>query len=89
MHIYQHDSNKWFNSGSLQRIFFHITQAVNERTAWLRFLRGKYIQIRVDLRTGDYLILDGAGSVMTNEEIKKLFKGIEIESSTVLNLKQE
>lgn len=59
-------------------MFFHITQAVNERTAWLRFIRGKYIELRVDLRTGMFIVQDSAGNVMTNDEIQKLFKGLDV-----------
>jgi hypothetical protein len=78
MIIYQNDLNGWFNSGSLQRLFFHLTQAVNERFAWLPRSKCKYLTVRIDMRTGDFLLLDGYGEVLTKEDIETVLHGSKI-----------
>lgn len=78
MILYRNDLNEWFNSGSLQRLFFHITQAVNEKFAWLPISKCKYLTVRIDMRTGDFLLLDQYGVRLTTEETEKLLHGSKV-----------
>jgi hypothetical protein len=74
------DSNySWFDRCSLQRLFFQLSQAVNKHTAWMPVgIRAKYIQIRIDMRTGDFLIMDQAGEILTEQDLKKLFPDVTV-----------
>ena len=68
--------NDWFTPSSLQRIFYCITEAVNRHTAWLDVSDTKYIELRIDMRTGGTRILNASGEPMTEKDICILFKDI-------------
>lgn len=70
--FYQQTHNKWYHRCSLQRLFFTITSAIN-RNAWLNVANTKYIEIRIDMRDGAFLIKDSNGELMTEEQVKNLF----------------
>jgi hypothetical protein len=86
MVIYQQEQNKWFTPASLQRVFFHVTQLCNERTGFFRMIRCKYLTVRIDTRTGACLLLDGHGTVLTNDEIERLFINLKIKPVEQLNI---
>jgi len=87
MILYQWVQNNWFSAGSLQRAFFHITKACNEGTAWLRSgINTKYIMVRIDMRTGDFIFLDSNMTVMLESDLKKLFEGLEIKKENFKEL---
>jgi len=69
--LYQQVHNKWYHRCSLQRLFFTITSAIN-RNAWLNVVNTKYIEVRIDMRDGAFLIKDSNGDLMTEEQVKNL-----------------
>lgn len=72
----QHEQNKWFDKSELMR-FMHVMSkvAMTEHTRWNAEGRVhlKYIDVRVDQRTGDFMIKDAHGEPVTKELIETVF----------------
>lgn len=74
-----HPENLWFHSSE----FMRACQAVHDARGSLNFLaavmghRGKYVQIYTDQRTGDFIIRDRNGDVLTHEEVYTLFPSLQ------------
>ena len=67
-------TNGWY----LRSDYTAAAQAVFASTGSLSFMtadlwRAKYIQFRIDQRTGSFLMLDGEGTVLTHDEIVRMF----------------
>lgn len=73
MKLYKSLRNGWFHPASLQRLFFHITQSISNNS-WLGISKCKYTTIRIDMRTGSFLVMDSNGDILNDLEIEKLFK---------------
>lgn len=71
--LYKHPQNNWFWSNSRERLYSQIYKAIREMS-WLSLTRAKYLTIRMDMRTGSFLLLDQNGDVLDDESIKKLLK---------------
>lgn len=71
----QHPTNGWFHSSQLQKVVDIIKEtSTQEHTRWMNLgIRTKYLQLRVDQRTGDFTILDAHGSQLSLVEIYILF----------------
>lgn len=72
----QHSTNGWFD----RREFSKATEAIRS-TAWTdpgRWLHHgglecKYIELRIDMRTGDFIFMNSNGERLTNEVIVDMF----------------
>ena len=71
----QHPTNGWFHSSQLQKVVDIIKKtSTQEHQRWLTLgSRTKYLQLRIDQRTGDFTILDAYGSQLSLAEIYMLF----------------
>ena len=66
--------NQWISRSEFGRV----CRAVHNGVGSLQFMaanlwRCKYIQFRIDQRTGSFLMLDGEGKVLTKAEIYRMF----------------
>lgn len=77
--IHQHIRNGWFSSADLGQVMKAIHEtARTEPTRWLEHgIDCKYVQVRVDMRTGDFCIQNAFGDRLLNEEILRMFPSIE------------
>ena len=78
--IERHLSNGWFPA----RFFAPVTRAIHlaateEHTHWFNVPKCKYVQLRIDQRSGDFNILNAAGKCLSNEDLRKLFPALELE----------
>jgi hypothetical protein len=69
-----HEQNGWFYG----REFMRACQAVSNMAGSLSFMeadlwRCKYVQIYVDQRTGSFIFRDGAGVMLTHDEVYAMF----------------
>lgn len=75
--MHQHKTNQWFCRGDsfLQAAMAVSATARDEPTRWLQHggLDCKYVHLRIDMRTGDFIFLNNEGAKMTNEEILDMF----------------
>lgn len=70
----QHPENQWFHSSEFLRAATVVHQvATTEHTRHLGFFNCKYLQFRIDQRTGDFIILDRNGVRLDSESIYKMF----------------
>lgn len=72
----QHKMNGWFNRTDLGNAANAIrTTAAAEPGRWLHHggLDCKYVEIRIDMRTGDFVMMNATGARMTNEVILDMF----------------
>ena len=70
----QHQSNQWFHASEFARACKAIHQAATqEHTRWLGHPNVKYIQIRIDQRTGDFILQDQDGKYLEAEVIYSIF----------------
>lgn len=73
--MHQHVQNGWFHSVDLDAA----TQAIHktahtEPTRWLEHgIDCKYVQVQVDMRTGDFIIKNAFGDRLNNVDILKMF----------------
>lgn len=71
----QHSLNGWFTHLDFPRFVSAVRTAAAEHDRHLSsgMTRAKYIEPRIDLRTGDFIIKDGDGKTLTAEEVYTLF----------------
>ena len=70
----QHTQNGWFHASEFMRAaeVIHKT-ATEEHTRWLGFFGCKYLQLRVDQRTGDFIFQNEDGKHMESDAIYLMF----------------
>ena len=67
-------SNGWYDSHEFPKVADVIHRvASTEHTRWLGHINVKYLMIRVDQRTGDFIILDSDNNKLTHEQLCELF----------------
>lgn len=74
--IRQYGTNGWFCREDFLLAAMVVNQiADTQPTRWLNHggLDCKYVQLRVDMRTGDFCIQNNDGHRMTNEEVLDMF----------------
>ena len=69
----QHLRNGWFTNSSLPRFLEAVRTAAAEHTRWLKQPDCKYIELRIDMRTGDFIVKNAQGHVRTLEQLQELF----------------
>lgn len=76
--IYRHAQNKWFEAGSLYPVVKAIHEtARNEPTKWLECgLDCKYVEVRVDMRTGDFCFKNAFGDLLSDADILRMFPSL-------------
>lgn len=79
-----HPENNWFWSGELVRAVAEIhRRATQDHTHWLSSagvpvpLNCKYVQIRIDQRTGDFILQDNNGQMLFHDEVYALFPALQ------------
>jgi len=85
MKLYQRLHSAWFHPGSLQRAFHLITVLINSKSNQLKLSRATYIDLRIDIRSGDFIMLHPSGLIISNDELKKLFENIDIVKMEFVN----
>lgn len=70
--------NGWFHATDLVNVAAVIySTARSEPTRWLKHgILCKYVEIRVDMRTGDFVLRDNDGNILTNEAIELMFPAL-------------
>jgi len=73
--VKQDKLNGWFYAEELVRATTAVSNAIKRSpTNWMKVgITVKYIQIRIDQRTGDFILQDGYGQPMINDEIYELY----------------
>lgn len=70
----QYVSNGWFHASELGRAVAAISKAATSvHLHWLSFPGTKYVQIRIDQRTGDFILLDQDGGVLPADTIHGMY----------------
>jgi len=70
----QHTTNQWFHASEFARACKVIHQtATQEHTRWLNYPNVKYIQLRIDQRTGDFIMQNQDGVCLSADEIYTIF----------------
>ena len=66
----QHERNGWFYASEFMRAatVIHKT-STEEHTRWLSFFGCKYLNLRVDQRTGDFIIQNQSGVCLESQAI--------------------
>lgn len=71
--LIQH-SNGWFDRSELPRFMVAMINATGSMSFMKADLwRAKYLTLRIDQRTGDFLVGDGESRVLTTDEIYRMF----------------
>lgn len=70
--------NGWFHATDLVNAASVIhTTARSEPTKWLENgIACKYVEIRIDMRTGDFILRDNDGNRLPNETIAAMFPAL-------------
>ena len=72
-----HSSNGWFLSTELVRAVTAIAEAATTvHIHWINYPGTKYVQIRVDQRTGDFVLLDQSGDLLPHDVIYDMFPNL-------------
>lgn len=73
--IRQHPTNGWFVSADIAQVVKAIaTTAHNDPVRWLSHgIDCKYVEIRMDMRTGDFCLKNAFGDRLSNEDILNMF----------------
>jgi hypothetical protein len=67
--------NSWFRKDDLVTTVLEINKSTPVN--WMKLgARSKYIQIKIDSRSGDFVLKDSYGQIMTDQEINELFPGM-------------
>lgn len=71
----QHRQNRWFHAFQLPEAAIAVAEVARKApTRWLGVgVHVKYVDIRVDMRTGDFCFIDNEGNRLDDETIEKLF----------------
>lgn len=70
----KYPTNGWFAASEFIRAATAVhTAAVNEHIRWLGHNGVKYLQFRIDQRTGDFIILDRNGDVLDDALLYGMF----------------
>lgn len=70
----QHQTNGWFHASEFARACKVMHRvATQEHTRWLQHPNTKYLMIRVDQRTGDFVFQDQNGGHLTAEQVYSIF----------------
>lgn len=70
----QYQTNGWFHASEFTRACNVVHQsATTEHTRWLDFPAVKYIMIRVDQRTGDFVFQDQNGGHLDADAVYSIF----------------
>jgi hypothetical protein len=69
----QHPRNGWFANASLPKFIEAVLVACSEHTRWLKQPDCKYIELRIDMRSGDFIVKNAQGDVRSLEQLRKLF----------------
>lgn len=77
--IERHPTNGWFPA----RFFAPVTRAIHlaateDHTHWFNVPKCKYVQLRIDQRSGDFNILNSDGDMLTDEQLRTLFPNLEL-----------
>lgn len=72
-----HQQNGWFIASE----FLRAATAVHNACRTLNFMiddlwRCKYVQLYVDHRTGDFIFRDGAGVLLSHDEVYRLYPSL-------------
>lgn len=81
-----HPQNGWFLATEFQRA----CQAVGHAAGSSNFMhaklwRCKYVQLYVDQRTGSFIFRDGAGEMLTHDEVYALYPSLRDEPATIVS----
>lgn len=71
--LYKHIQNGWYWANSRERLYLAISSAIR-KMRWLSVSKAKYLTVRIDMRTGSFLLLDGYGDVLSEDDTKKLLE---------------
>ena len=70
----QHSTNGWFHASEFPRACEVIHRvATQEHTRWLNHPGTKYVQLRIDQRTGDFMILNQIGDIIQSDVVYSIF----------------
>jgi hypothetical protein len=73
----RNEQNGWFPSSEFLRAAMAIhVAATTQHAHWLGLSRCKYVQLRIDQRTGDFIFQDGDGKMLEPDEIYQLFPSL-------------
>lgn len=62
--------NGWYRYTEFIKAMKAVEKTANKHTAWLnQGINCKYIDIRVDMRTGDFVVKDGYGAIIPHEQL--------------------
>jgi hypothetical protein len=72
----QHPQNSWFQASEFPALARLIHKAATEEH--MRYLNNKmhqckYLEVRIDMRTGDFILMDQHGATLVREEVQQLF----------------
>lgn len=64
----------WFHSSEFMKVAAAIHKAATTvHTHWLERSKIKYMSLYIDQRTGDFIVKDRDGEVITQEELLEIF----------------
>lgn len=65
-------SNGWYSHTEFSEFSTALKSAADKHMAWLDQIDMKYLEVRVDMRTGDFLVKNAQGHVVDNLKLHKL-----------------
>ncbi len=69
--------NNWFDAADYERATRVIHGvAEDDPSNWLGHSESKYIMVRIDMRTGDFILLDLRGNIIEDEVLYDLFPSL-------------
>lgn len=71
--LVQHPRNGWFAASGLPRLLEAVLTAASEHVRWLKAPDCKYLELRIDMRTGDFIVKNAQGHVCSLEQLQELF----------------
>lgn len=69
-------SNGWYSHKDFTEFSQALKASANKHTAWLDQIDLKYLEVRVDMRTGDFIVKNSQGHIVNNLKLHK-FLGLE------------
>lgn len=65
--------NPWFNAPAFMKVVTRIAEVARNKPAqWLKCSNAKYVEIRVDMRTGAFIVKDQDGAILSGEDLETL-----------------
>lgn len=65
-------SNGWYSHKDFTTFAQSLKVAADKHTAWLGQIDLKYLEVRVDMRTGDFIVKNAQGHIVDNLKLHKL-----------------